>query len=221
MSGRQQISKSTDELFRRLRSDMLNLHMRWKFFRQLYADETGERLALLSQTAADFFHIVQWLFLHDTCLSLSRITDPARTCGRENLVLEQLAISVESDVPSNPICTALRLALENACEATKPFRKLRNRTIAHCDLESALHPEKNSLPGISRLSVDTALNAVVDFLDVFEAWYLESQTQYRSPITYQDGRFLLRALEQARRYRQLEKEAKVPVVEIPGLHIGA
>lgn len=221
MAGRQHISKSTDELFRKLRSDILNLHMRWKFFRQLYADETGERLTLFSHTAADFFHIVQWLFLHDTCLSLSRITDPARTCGHENLVLEQLARSVESDVPSDPICAALRLALEKARRATKPFRKLRNRTIAHCDLESALRPEKNPLPGISRLSVETALNAVVDVLDVFEAWYLESHTQYRFPMTYQDGRFLLQALEQARRYRQLEKEAKVPIVEIPRLHIGA
>jgi len=220
MPGRTGISVDTKAIFDKLRSDVLHLHEHWKYFRQLYADESGERLAILSKTANSFFNVVLWLFLHDTCLSLSRLTDPVRTAGRDNLVLESLLAAVEKDVPDEPVLTVLRASLEASKDATRPFRDHRNRVIAHCDLATVNSPKDNPLPGISRASVEATLDAIATYLNDFEGWYLNSRTIYRFPMTNQDGRFLLQALERAVLYEKLEEQGKVPPVSKPDLNIG-
>ncbi|WP_065204318.1 AbiU2 domain-containing protein [Shewanella woodyi] len=186
------------EIFEKLKAEVNNLHFHWMIYRQVFA-QGPEEIELLNENGAYFFHITQYLFLDNVSLAFSKLTDPNRQGKNENLSLKQLIVKAnEAEKPElvNELKEKFN-RLKNSCEN---FRKLRNKRIAHADLEHAIGTNKELLPGISRQYIEDALALLRDFMNTFELVINDSQTLYEELILKPGygGDVLMRSLKKAK-----------------------
>jgi hypothetical protein len=185
------------KLFDSLREETLDLHMRWKLYRHLYAGPK-EDIVLLNRSAPSIFGILQSLLFDDCVLRICRITDPASRGNYEYLSVYQLVESlgnVDAEILGCDLQAILR-DLETACSK---MRTLRNRRIAHADLKQALWIAAEPLPGVSIEDVDVAVRLLSKLLNTVEVPFRRSRTFYGDvliPID-DDAERLLSLLRQA------------------------
>lgn len=183
------------EVFAALKTEIVDLHLRWIIYRQLYA-ASPEKIDLLNKSGSNVFFLLQHLLLDDCALRLSKLTDPAEQGKFANLSVLQLLeciAEVDKDFPRSKV-EPLIGELKGRSEK---FRKLRNKRIAHADLDHALKVSDEPLPGISRDDVEQALQALRDVMNAVELHYDKSQTLYEETIVAYgaDGNKLLKILE--------------------------
>ena len=75
---------SQDQLYRRIRTEIVRLNRDWNTFHELFA-HSEERMTLLNNIAPGFFRITQDLLIESVFLVISRLTDPIKSAGKENL----------------------------------------------------------------------------------------------------------------------------------------
>jgi len=167
---------ASTKLFDSLRGEAIDLHLRWKLYRHLYAGPK-EDVVLLNRSAPSLFAILQSLLFDDCVLRICRITDPNSRGGYEYLSVYQLAESIRSASAEN-LVRDLEPALEQLEAACSKMRTLRNARIAHADLKQALQIAPEPLPGISIGDVNTALRLLEKLLNVVEAMLRRSRTFY-------------------------------------------
>jgi hypothetical protein len=137
------IPSGVAEFFEELKKEIIWLHARWILYNKLYG-KSERRVDLLNESAGTFFYVVQETFLADVHIALSKLSDPPATGRFDNLSLEQLQIRIDAECLSDlsnktrPLLAAFR----TRCAL---FRKLRNKTLAHFDLDTALQ-RATSLP---------------------------------------------------------------------------
>ena len=77
------------DIYERIKNELVEVHIRWKLYRQLFG--TNEvRIQLLNETAPTLFGQLQLLWFDYVVMDICRITDPTETRGEENLVISQL-----------------------------------------------------------------------------------------------------------------------------------
>lgn len=183
------------EIFAALKTEIVDLHLRWIIYRQLYA-ASAEAIELLNKSGSNVFFLLQHLLLDDCALRLSKLTDPAEQGKFANLSVFQLLENIAETDKGFPRAELEALIGELKARSEK-FRKLRNKRIAHADLEHALKVAEDPLPGISRTDVEEALDALRRVMNAVELHYDNSQTLYEETIVaYEaDGNRLLSVLE--------------------------
>lgn len=183
-----------------LYNDLTWLHVKWAFYRQLFA---ASRIRLLNDTAATFFGVLQRALLEDIALHLARLTDSVKSCGKSNLVLARLPSLIEEESLRAQVNELVRTA-EAACGV---FRVWRNRRLAHRDLQLVLVAEINPLPGISWDDVEGALRACRQTLNCVELHYRDSEVSYDHVVTGPgDVSSLLLYLESGLRFERAQEE---------------
>ena len=170
------IPDAINEVYRELKTEITWLHGRWIIYRQLFAG-SEERIELLNECASTFFHFVHEVLLSEVQVTLSKLTDPARQGGFDNLSLDQLQhlLVTYGDPGLAAECRALLDELQSKCE---PFRTWRNKRLAHLDLTTAMKSGLDPLPGISRQMVEDALAIVRDYMNKIEGHYSQSKFAY-------------------------------------------
>ncbi len=206
MSSNKIMSPELSKLFDEIQHEVNWLHAKWINYRQIYAQDE-EQINLLNRISPSFFYILQIIFLSDTYLHISRLTDPAYTMGKENLSLERLVQSIES-IKYKDLVDIVLVDLEKIKSASKPFRDLRNLTIAHIDLKVALKVNIDPIPGIGRQMVEDVLLLIRQLMNHIEIYFKESETAYELVITRGDGVALVYALKDVETYRE-EKRKKM------------
>ncbi len=154
--------------------------------------------------------MLQHLLINEVTLSLSRLTDPARTHGKANHSIPRLIQRVDGrETPGfkNELNEKYDI-LKTRC---KPFRARRNRTVAHADLATKLKYSKEPAPGISQQAVEDALSALRDFLNAYDYHFRDNTTMYEDVVLSlgTDGEFLASLLKRAHLFKMLEKSGKV------------
>jgi hypothetical protein len=76
-------------LYHALYEEVTWLHAKWQQYRALFA-ESPERIDLLNKVAGFFFQVIQDVLWEDVVLHIARLTDPARSAGKDNLTLLRL-----------------------------------------------------------------------------------------------------------------------------------
>lgn len=120
----QELGANFCELYR----ELVELHVLWQQYRQLFGDST-DTVQLLNRTAGLFFKIVQDELWDSVLLGVSRMTDPSSTGKKKNLTVLSLS----------PLITdsALRAEVQDLCTkavtAAEFAREHRNKRIAHQD----------------------------------------------------------------------------------------
>ena len=163
-------------------------------YRQLYAtSETA--IDLLNRSGSNVFYLLQFLLLDDCALRLSKLTDPPSQGRFENLSVRKLIDTLgESD--EDLLKGELKSLAEELNARCEKFRALRNKRIAHADLDHALQIAADPLPGISREDVERALESLRNTMNKIEYHYFQSQTLYAEVIIPydSDGNKLLKIL---------------------------
>ena len=102
-------------------------------YSKLYESEAASRV--MSATAPLFFHDLNRILIDYCLLQISRLTDPPRSMGRENLTVEHINEMLATEHRLTPAILAASQELRN-------YRTLiieaRNRIISHADKQTAL-----------------------------------------------------------------------------------
>ena len=146
-------------VFHSLENDWASALVRYQEFPELFG--TTERVNLLNAIGGALFWDVQQVFWSDLMLRLTRLTDPPKSAGKDNLTVRRLP-----DLCEGP---DLREAVEGlvraAVDATAFARDWRNRRIGHSDLARAIDPSPEPLKEATLKKAKAALDAVHAVLD--------------------------------------------------------
>lgn len=198
------IPSQIEEVYEALKVEITWLHGRWIIYRQLFG-KLEKRVDLLNECAPAFFYLIQNVLLGEIQVSLCKLTDPARTGGKENLSLGQLQQRIEH-YGGGQLATPLTCTLREAHEYCTPFRKWRNKRLAHLDLSSNMKSSSNILPGISRKMIEEALECVRRYMNQIEVFYHDNEIAYEDFIMSRDGDSLVQMLKYGLRYQELLRE---------------
>jgi hypothetical protein len=114
--------------------------------------------------------MVQDSLWEDVLLHIARLSDQAKSAGKNNLTLRQLPSLVAPELRVD-IERLLAISLRECAFA----RDWRMRHIAHRDLSLAVGAEAEPLAHASRLAVHTALGSMAGLLNAVESHYLKSE----------------------------------------------
>lgn len=189
-----------------LYNDVVWLHGSWIIYRQLYG-KSECRVNLLNESAGTVSALLQDVLLGSVQLELSKLSDPPRSVGKDNLSLYQLHATLEQSghVVIADQVAPLIASFKAKCE---PARKRRNKAIAHNDLST----RRAAVPlnGPSREEVEKALLALRAVMNCVEVHFTQSQTAFEHLRTEADGDSLIKRLLEAKRYRELVAEGSIP-----------
>jgi hypothetical protein len=174
--------------FSELWQEVAGVHMKWKSFLDLYAEQATIRL--LNDTAPAFFRIFQDVLLDDVIMSICRLTDPPRSGGNSNLTLRRLLDSIDSSVypELKKTATDRYLTLDGKVGFARSHR---NKRIAHSDLERRLRMPATPLAPITQQQVQSVLDSIASFMNTIEGFFSRSETVYSYPIVKDDAETLL------------------------------
>ena len=142
-----------DQLLDALHKDWAAGFNRLKEFEHLFGK--AEHVELLNFVGGAFFGEVQWLFLDDMQLCISKLTDPPKSGKGDNLTVKRLPDFCES----NTLRKEVQERVEEACKAADEFARLhRNKRISHKDLAYAIGDTE--LPPVVLKQIRVALDAV-------------------------------------------------------------
>ena len=118
-----------DEVFKRFSRVVVELHTQWQMFRDLYSKP--QNVVLFNDAAPLFFAHLKEYLLDLLYLSISRLFDPIKSCGDENLSLIKLV--------EYPEVKAIRGRLDTECSRlkniwSKGIKTWRHKMISHNDL---------------------------------------------------------------------------------------
>lgn len=185
-----------------LHTHLIELHILWQQYRQLYGSEP-EIVHLLNRTSGLFFKIVQDELWDSVLLGISRMTDPPNSSGRKNLTLFSLPPQI-----SDP---SLRLQVEMLCEEAKAeasfARDHRNKRIAHSDHNYLADKSANPLNDISRERVEAMLSALRKVLNLLNLHFCDSTTMYEMFVSTSGADLLVHKL---RKFERLATNASAP-----------
>jgi hypothetical protein len=161
------------ELHFLLWKDLTWLHLEWQQYRELFGTNES-RIDLMNRTAPRFFTSLERVLWQDVLLTLSRLADPAATGGQQNLTFRQLLLHI-----TNPEMRFRFIEALNMYEAAARFaRDWRHRRFAHRELSHASDAKTHSLIPASRASVERALQAARELMNLLEDELQGGETAY-------------------------------------------
>jgi hypothetical protein len=162
--------------------DVTTLHLQWSEFRELFATKP-RRIDLMNETAPRFFGRLEALLWNDVLLHLCRLTDHPGGPGKERVTV----LRYKPLVMGLPIQAAVHAAVDTAESATLFARDWRNRLIAHRDFSHAQDPAAKPLAAGSRASVEAALKAIHDLMQILEGHFRDVEVSYEVTRSAQGG----------------------------------
>ena len=167
----QSMGSELGELYHELSDELTWLHMKWGQYRELFGKDPA-RIDLLNIVAPFFFGVLSRTLFEDILLHLARMTDPARSFGKDNLTVHKLPELIVD--PTLRIDVELALGRVNlTCDFARQWR---NRRLAHSDLLTARNPQL--LPAASRQCIEDALATIRELLNRLELHYRSSEVGY-------------------------------------------
>ena len=130
-----------------------------------------EYLEVMNRLAGNFFGVMQRLLWDDLLLCVTRLTDPPKSAGRENLSVAQLLNFCKDPKLSNKVKGRVKKAQKEAMFA----RDWRNRRISHTDLDRIVGIDPEPLAEATLDMVTAALDSVLDVLNVISRRLMDTE----------------------------------------------
>lgn len=196
---KQRMPQDLTGVYGALYDDLAELHAKWMVFSQLYATDE-KRVELLNASAPHFFRLCQRAFINDILLTISRLTDPHQTFGKDNLSMERLVTLVDK-VKHPDLKGEVERLLTEAKSKCRFARELRNRRLAHSDLFTRLQGPIGSLPDATKRQVEEALATLRAIMNAVEVYFEDKTVAYDEVLMAGDGDSLIARLLDAKTYR--------------------
>ena len=200
------------DLYSSLCSEVGWIRLQWQMYDTLYG-HSEERWNLLNKSAPMFFYMVDYLFIDNFILALSRLGDPANQKIKkqvvENFTLELLLLRLgrTTDAALITILEPLLADYRTKCVAIREQRKKR---VAHTDFNTKMQADKHPLPEVSRQKIEAALEAAEDYLNLFENHFSgENCAASHNILSADSAHTLLDRLYKAVAYDKLQAEGKI------------
>ncbi len=161
-------------LYHALWNELVWLYWKWEEYEELFGKKPS-RIELINKAAGYFFRIVQDSLWEDTLLHITRLTDPPKSAGKENLTIRKLPDLIKHDALKKKVV----YLIETSVEKTGFCRDWRNRHIAHKDMGLALNAEEaEPLEPANRAKVKEALGSIADVMNAISNHYMGSTTMF-------------------------------------------
>jgi len=182
------------DIYESINNEILNLHYRWKVFRNVYA-KNEEQIILINKIDSEFFGIVQEVYQDSIVLYLSRLTDKEKMgWNNRNLSLYTFINDIEKDI-DNLTKSKMVEKLKKIEVLVKKIRTQRSKMIAHLDYDCALNVQKAKTLGISRKDIELVLEAIRDFMNIANGYIYNSETTYDGIMNINGGEALFDFLD--------------------------
>lgn len=194
----------TGELFHLISTKVSILHLHWKNYRALYGT-TPERIDLLNYTASYFFVLVEDVLRDDILLRISKLIEGAGSGRKKKVSIKRLLEEIKEHIlpeDYDKISKNLR-ELDNYC---KKLKNIRNKQIAHSDLNAALDENIKKSLGVSRDYIEDILLRIRNIIGSIEKLFMDSSTYYEYILSTNDAEQLISVLERARNFEEEERE---------------
>jgi hypothetical protein len=151
------MDKATNQLWNALDEEVVQLCGRWKLYNQLFASGK-ENIDLLNKTASYVFFQLQRSMVDSVILTLSKLTDPAKTGKYENASLDNFLKKLKGNI-DNESLARFQTQLGNLTRICENIRTHRNKRIGHSDIKCALE-DAEWLPPVTHADIDSALEVL-------------------------------------------------------------
>jgi hypothetical protein len=151
------------------------LYSKIEEFTTLFAQKPT-RIDLMNEAAPFFFRIVEDILWENIVLSISRITDPAKTGDKENLSVQMLP----SLIKELKLKTEVQSLVDESLIKVKFCKDWRNKRLAHRDLSFAIEDGIKQLEKITLNKIDNAIDSLADILNSIDSYYCDSTTYFKS-----------------------------------------
>lgn len=178
------------KIFHALWQEVAWLYTKWGEYVDLFGKKPS-RIGLMNRAAPRFFRIVQDSLWEETILHITRLTDPPRTAGKDNLTIQRLPELIQDSQLLAKLSGLIKLAIQS----TEFCRDWRNRRIAHTDLHLAIEAGINPLKPASRKLVKEALSTLVNVLNAITQHYQDSESFFDVPACDGGGESLLYVID--------------------------
>jgi hypothetical protein len=145
------------------------LQVKWQEYCELFGT-SPERVELLNSAAPLFFRMIQRSLWEDVLLSITRLTDSPKSCGKFNLTVNALPKLLPDESSRDSIADLA----QKATAAAEFARDWRHRHIAHRDMGIALGEALVPLSPASRQMVREAITALHGVINAVCEIYLHS-----------------------------------------------
>jgi hypothetical protein len=172
----EKLGNSLGSLFNELENEVASLYMKWEEYVEMFG-KAPSRIDLLNQSAPVFFRIVQESLWENIILHLTRLTDPPKSAGKNNLTIQRLPDFVDTEIRET-----ISDQITYAKEKTGFCRDWRNRHIAHRDLKLAMGDQAKPLKSASRAKVKDALESIARILNTISEYYMKSTIAFDSIV---------------------------------------
>ena len=156
-----QMPPAAQQIFDVLHQQICRLHYDWIIYRQLFAKD-DDRVQTLNRAARGVAWLLQQLLQDAVYLSITRLTDPPQSCGKDNLTFRQLNEQLDGHADQQ-FLDQLANAISNAEHLRKDLKEDRNKRIAHNDLAQA---QMDIFTRPSRQHIEECLAAIRDIMNL-------------------------------------------------------
>lgn len=202
---------SVQEIWAALSAKVVALHGRWVVYCQIFGTNE-ERIELFNDAASYAARIFHDALFSDVMLALARVGDPGiqgkKHDPKRNLSVLGLQQALrEANVSS--LATQMEAPLKEFEAARNGLKTLRNKWIAHNDLDTSLEARTTPLRGPTRDEIENALYLLRQIMNLVASEYTGSQMLWEPILPDGDGEDLIHALMCAKRYEELVREGAV------------
>ena len=194
------VSVESEAMLSALHDYISDLHQEWKTLIELFGSG-DKRAKLLHRTANGFFDTLYRALLRDVLLGIARLSDPLKTAGQDNLVLERLLHLPELVAATEPLATA-RNQFEDLKAQAKPFREYRHKYLAHLDLLTSVQAVDDAA-GFKRQDVESMLAAIAKLFNMVDGPLRDRYILFHKVATVGGTEHLIGALESAEAFAEL------------------
>ena len=140
--------------------------------------------------------------LDNLALAISRLTDNARTAGKDNLSIPALIDAVQLE--DTELASNLERIYAKLEQSVEKFRNHRHKRIAHNDLDIAT--KKSALEPYALGDIATCLDQLAEILNAYEYATSGKSTAYSHTMLPfgSDGEALIRALQESDQLKEVQ-----------------
>lgn len=157
-------------LYHEIRNEVSQLHLKWNEYVELFGTNHS-RVELLNESAPFFFKTIQDALFESILLHITRLTDPPKSFGKDNLSVKRFAELVDDEIKQS-----IDEQIDITIEKSNFCRDWRNRHIAHKDLRLVIDSQAKLLQTASRAKVKDALKSIAKVLNIVSEHYMDSTT---------------------------------------------
>jgi hypothetical protein len=195
----------------RIKQEFMRIDLHWRVYRQIF-NGPNLQIEMLNVSAPAAFVSLEVALRNEILMSLSRLTDKARTGRSENLTFDKLQEQIESSKDQS-LLNKLYNKLTQINQHRDTIHKYRSKQLAHLDFDIETGTVKSPDP-ITIQQVKETIVAIQDYLSTCQQYY-----EPASPVIYgygEEGELLVRFVAEGLRLHELMREGKILRAELHG-----